>query len=124
MRFCLPVAVGIVVILAVGLGWQRRENHRLRVAAENTRKAQELKSAIDRRFPVGTSEADVATFLQNQHSGYTRFQSGNRTEYRLPVGDEPSDEWYCGSWTRGVKLRFESGRLVLTNVDRWSADCI
>jgi hypothetical protein len=119
-------ALGIAVVILVGaLVWrQGREDARLRVVAENTQKAQALKAQIDMRFPIGTSESLVAAFLEKEHSGYTQWPATSRTEYGVPVGDEPSEVWYCGSWTRGVRLRFESGQLVGTAIERWSADCL
>jgi|SRR6185503_7303092 len=124
-RWRFSAAVIAVVALTVGFSWwQYRERLRVRVVAENTTKAQELKSAIDGQFPSGSAESVVVTFLQKAHPGYVRWPAGNWTEYGLPVGNEPSDVWYCGSWTRGVKLRFESGRLVRTAVERWSFDCL
>ena len=119
-------AVGLaVVVVAIGLGSsQRWQSERLRIVAENTAKATDLKTAIDSRFPAGTAESLVVTFLQKEHAGYVRWPAGNRTEYGLPVGDEPSEVSNCGSWTRGVRLRFESGRLVRSAVERWSDDCL
>jgi hypothetical protein len=58
--------------------------------------------------------------LNSEYPGHVTWPASNWTEYGLPVGDEPSDVWYCGSWTHGVKLRFESGRLVSTLVERRS----
>ena len=92
--------------------------------AANTAKAETLKGAIDRRFLTGALESDVVEALKSEYPGHVAWRASNWTEYGLPVGDEPSDVWYCGSRTRGVKLRFESGRLVSTVVERWSNDCM
>ena len=92
--------------------------------AQNTVRAEKLKIAIDQRLPPGTLESDVVSALKRDHPGYVVWPGTIATEYVLPVGDEPSDVWYCGSWTRGVKLRFESGRLVSTSVERWSTHCL
>lgn len=111
----------IVVLVAIGL-WRRQA--RLQAVAANTAKAETLKRTLDRRFPLGALETDVVAALKSGHPGYVTWAASNWTEYGLAVGDEPSDVWFCGSWTRGVKLRFESGRLASTSVERWSGDCL
>jgi hypothetical protein len=122
----IRIAAILVVIAAVlsGLAWQHRERVRLQIVAENARKAEALKSALDARFPVGTPESDVVAVLDKERPGYARAPGGSWVDYAVPVGTEPSDVWYCGSWTRGVMLHFESGRLVRSTVTRWSVDCL
>ena len=63
-------------------------------------------------------------FLQKEHPQHVRWSASNWTEYGLPVGEARGGVWYCGSWTRGVKLRFESGKLVSTALERWSVECL
>ena len=122
-RRSLLVAVTALAVVLITI-WIGRRHARLQFVAENTTKAEKLKIAIDRRLAPGALESDVVPVLKRHYPGYTEWPGANATEYGLPVGDEPSDVWYCGSWTRGVKLRFESGRLVSTSVERWSLDCL
>ena len=119
--FLIALTALAVLLIAIGLG---RRPARLRAVAANTAKAETLKGAIDRRFLPGALESDVVAALKSEYPGHVTWPASNWTEYGLPVGDESSDVWYCGSWTRGVKLRFESGRLVSTVVERWSNDCM
>jgi hypothetical protein len=120
-RALLVAAVLAVVLVVIGVGLAHRSD---RAVAENAARAERLKVAIDRRFPPGTSEASVVPALKRDYPGHVVWPGAKATEYVVPVGDEPSDVWYCGSWTRGVKLRFESRRLVSTAVERWSTNCM
>jgi hypothetical protein len=122
-RWALLIALGAFALLLVLVGLTTR-NARLRAVAENTAKAEELKLLLDQRFPAGTLESDFVPVLKREYPNYVAWPATGSAEYGLPVGDEPSDVWYCGSWSRGVTLRFESGRLVSTSVTRWSADCL
>jgi hypothetical protein len=114
-----------VTIFLLAYGWrQYRESVRIRAVAENTIRAQTLKREIDRRFPSGTLESEVLDFLRKEHPDFVTWPSGNRTEYGVPVAEEPSNVWYCGSFTAYVRLRCEDRRLVLTEITRWSNDCL
>jgi hypothetical protein len=134
-RSWLRTAVATAFVLAVlAIVWQQAaegirrravaENIRRRAVAENTTKALQLKVLIDRRFPLGSAESQVVRFLQQEHPEHVSWPATTSSEYRVPVGEEPSDVWYCGSWTRGVRLRFESGKLAQSVVDRWSVNCL
>jgi hypothetical protein len=125
----LLIAVTALAVLLITIGIWERHARRQAVAmrqavAENTARAEKLTIAIDQRFRPGALESDVVSALKRDYPGYVVSPSGSATEYGLAVGQEPSDVWYCGSWTRGVKLRFESGRLVSTSIERWSVDCL
>jgi hypothetical protein len=121
--FLIALTTLAVVLVAIELG-RHQARLQARAVAANTAKAETLKGAIDRRFLPGALESHVVEALKSEYPGHVTWPASNWTEYGLPVGDEPSDVWYCGSWTRGVKLRFESGRLVSTVVERWSNDCM
>jgi len=117
--------VAAVLLIAALMGWRHhRADIRLRAVAENTAKGEELKEALDRRFPIGASEAEVLDFLQRAHPDFRTFPSTARTEYWVPVGIEPSNVWYCRSTTAYVVLRFEARQLVRSEIGRWSADCL
>ncbi len=122
-RWHLLVALTALAAVLVTIGIGRRQARRQAVA-ENTAKTEKMKIAIDQRFAPGALESDVVPVLKRDYPGYAAWAGATASEYSLPVGDEPSDVWYCGSWTRGVKLRFEAGRLVSTSVERWSFDCL
>jgi len=108
----------------VALGRRQQDPSYLRLVEANVAKAAELKFAVVQRFVAGALESSVLPVLEDEYPGYVRWPATDWVEYGLPVATEPSDVWYCGSWTRGVKLRFESGRLVSTVVGRWSFDCL
>lgn len=118
----LSVLMTVALLLAT-IGLDRRHT-RLQAVAENTAKAETLKVVLDRRFPAGTLESDLVPILREEYPNHVMSPATGSTEYGLPVGDEPSDVWYCGSWTRGVRLRFEAGRLASIRVERWSVDCL
>lgn len=115
------------IILVLAAAWwasqQRRETVRLRVVAANDAKAQELMRDIDRRFAVGTSETQILEFLRREHPDYGTVPSGTRTEYWVPIGQEPSNVWYCGSFMAYVSLECVGGRFSRTRITRWSNDC-
>ena len=121
-RGLLIALTALAVVLITSGIWGHHA--RRQAVAQNTVRAEKLKSVIDQRLPPGTLESDAVSALKRDYPGYVVWPGANAIEYALPVGDEPSDVWYCGSWTRGVKLRFESGRLVSTSVERWSLDCL
>lgn len=122
-RWALLIALGTFALLLVLVGLTTR-NARLRAVAENTATAEELELLLDQRFAAGTLESDFVPVLKREYPNYVAWPGMGSAEYALPVGDEPSDVWYCGSWSRGVKLRFESGRLVSASVTRSSVDCL
>ena len=113
------------VLLVVFLAWRdHREAVRMRAVAANTAKAQELKAGLDRRFTVGTSEAQVLEALRREYPDFLTFPSSVETAYSVPVGNEPSDVWYCGSTSAYVRMLFRAGRLIRTEIERWSGDCL
>jgi hypothetical protein len=117
-------AIAVTLIL-LAYGWRHyRESVRLGAVAQNTSKAQKLKNEIDKRFAVGTSETEVLDFLRKEHPDFITWPSGAPTEYGVSVGQEPSNVWYCGSFTAYVRLRCEDRRLVRTEITRWSSDCL
>jgi hypothetical protein len=117
-------AIAVAIIL-LAYGWRHyRESVRLGAVAENTIKAQKLKSEIDKRFPVGTSESEILDFLRKEHPDFITWPSGAWMEYGVSVGQEPSNVWYCASFTAYVSLRCEDRRLVRTAISRWSLDCL
>ena len=120
-------AIAVALILLSGLAYvykQRNEGFRLRAVEANNVKAHQLKAEIDRRFAIGTSEAKVVTFLRAAHPDHRIFPGANRNEFFAPVGFEPSNVWFCGSFQAGVMLRCHDGRLISTEITRWSADCL
>jgi hypothetical protein len=117
-------AIAVAIILSA-YGWRHyRESVRLGAVAENTIKAQKLQSEIDKRVPAGTSESEVLDFLRKEHPSFITWPSGVRTDYGVSVGHEPSNVWYCGSFTAYVTLHCEDRRLVRTEIARWSSDCL
>jgi hypothetical protein len=126
-RTWIAVTVGVVatvVLVFLALGRRQQDESWSRVVSMNVAKADQLKSLLDQRFVTGSLESEVVPALEREFPGYVRWPATDWTEYGVPVATEPSEVWYCGSWTRGVKLRFESGRLVRTTADRWSFDCL
>jgi hypothetical protein len=121
-------ACGIGIIVAIGLahyGYRLfREPERLRIVAENTRKAEALKAEIDRRFPLGTLESKIVDFLTREHPDYANWGGLTNADYGVRIGLEPSNVWYCESWTAYVQLRLTGGRLSKTEIIRGSTDCL
>jgi hypothetical protein len=123
-RAGIAIAVAFVLVGAF-LGWRdHSEDVRVRTVAANTAKAQELKAALARRFTVGTSEAEVLEVLRREHPNFLTFPTSVETAYAVPVGNEPSNVWYCGSTTAYVRVLFRAGQLVRTEIERWSTDCL
>ena len=119
--------MGITLILLSGLCYvsrQRSEAIRAQAVENNNVKANQLKAEIDRRIAMGAAEAEVVAFLRARHPNHISFLAGRRNEYFVPVGSEPSNVWYCGSIQAGVMLRCEGGRLINTEIARWSNDCL
>jgi hypothetical protein len=120
-------ALTVALVLISGLayvGRQRSEAHRMQVVEINNVKALQVKADIERRFAIGTAEAELVEFLRNEYRGFQTMHIGGQTEYWVPIGREPSGVWYCGSFTAYVAFEFVGARLTGTRITRWSADCL
>lgn len=120
-------ALIVALILAAGLLYvsrQRDEAIRMVAVEANNAKALELQNEIARRFAIGTPESQIVEFMRKEHPGYQTMTLGDRTEYWVPIGKEPSGVWYCGSFTAYVAVECAGARLTRTRIARWSADCL
>jgi hypothetical protein len=114
-----------IALVGIGYGWNRyQENVRIPTVTENTKRAEKLIAEIDKRLPLGTTQHDVLAFLHTEHPSYSTSSDTEWPDYSVAVADEPSNVWYCGSWTVYVTLRYEKGLLVKSSITRWSNNCL
>jgi hypothetical protein len=119
------IVVTLVAVLAATwwLYIRSRETTRTQVMAANDRKAHEFISHIHQRLPAGTPQPELVAFLRDEHRAFVTSGTAVRTEYWVPIGDEPGSVWYCGSLTAYVSLECENARFARARIIRWSNDC-
>ena len=118
-RWASGVTLLVVLIAVYWYVTEQREQH---IRQAMRAKAQALKEAVDRRFPVGSSAEAVSEFLDRQPAAWRALSSGR--DYWLSIGKAPSGMWHCGPIDYGIIAVFKDGRLQSTRVDSMALNCL